>query len=106
MADAINHRVQEVDVVDRVHVGYLYPPGTLKGPRGVAASATHIAVSTTGDGSWVHLFDAGTRAKLWSVGGSAGSGPRQLNYPYGLCLTADGARVATIVHEGQAADRQ
>ena len=98
VADAFNDRVQEVDVVDRVHVGYLFPPGTLTNPVGVAVSSTVIAVSTTGRrtkaNQWVHLFDAGTRDKLWSVGGPIGRGPRQLNGPCGLCLTADGVRVA------------
>ncbi len=39
-----NDRVQEVDTVTRSHVGYLYPPGAICGPRAVAASHKYIAV--------------------------------------------------------------
>ncbi len=96
VVDCGNQRVQEVDVVTRAHVGYLCPPGTLKDPRGVAASRTHIAVTTSvlGGHHSVHLLDAVTRARLWTVGGPLGCGPRQLNYPYGVRFTSDGARVA------------
>jgi hypothetical protein len=95
VADWGNDRVQEVDVVARAHVGYLCPPRTLMGPQGVAASRTHIAVTTIGGGHHsVHLFDAVSRALLWTVGGPRGSGPRQLDFPVGVRLTGDGARVA------------
>jgi hypothetical protein len=95
VADGGNDRVQEVDVVTRAHVGYLCPPGTLKRPRGVAASRAHIAVTTCADGHHsVHLFDAVSRARMWTVGGQEGSGPRKLSLPLGVRFTADGARVA------------
>jgi DNA-binding beta-propeller fold protein YncE len=95
VADCGNDRVQEVDVVARAHVGYLCPPGTLKEPFGVATSRTHIAVTTcTAVHGLAHLFDAVSRARLWTVGGLSGSGSRQLSGPFGVRFTADGARVA------------
>ena len=62
----------------------------------MAASRTHIAVTTLvlGGHHSVHLFDAVSRARLWTMGGPQGSGPRQLSSPVGVRFTVDGARVA------------
>jgi hypothetical protein len=46
VAESRNHRVQEVDVISCTWVGYLYPPGAIRGPCGLAATARYIAVST------------------------------------------------------------
>jgi hypothetical protein len=62
VAEAGNDRVQEVGVVPGegkgvclgmglAHVGYLYPPGTVLGPRAVAASSTTIAVTAFSTGA-------------------------------------------------------
>ena len=40
VTDAGADAVHAVDVVGRVHAGYLAPPGSVAGPRGVAASGT------------------------------------------------------------------
>ena len=93
-----NERVQEVDVVVGAHVGFLTPEGALPCPTGVAASLRHIAVSCMKPHGMVsshsvHLFDAVTRARLWTVGGMEGTGPGSLSCPHGLRLTADGKGV-------------
>ncbi len=81
----------------RAHVGYLGPPGLLSGPRAVAACPTLLAVS-----AWkrelqgphvVHLFDAGSRAHLRTLGHMYGHGDGTLGCPNGLRLTAGGTRV-------------
>jgi hypothetical protein len=45
--------VHVVDVVGRVHVGYLAPPGSIPGPRGVAASRTSPLVAVSAERMWV-----------------------------------------------------
>ncbi len=94
MAEHGNDRVQEIDLTTQAHVGYLCAPGTLHGPRGVAASSTLIAVSAwraegVGD-HVVHVFDAVTRGALRVLGWACGSVDGQLDRPMGLRITADG----------------
>jgi hypothetical protein len=94
VAEHGNDRVQEVDVATQSHVGFLCPPGTLLGPRGVAASPVYIAVSTwraEGVGEHVvHVFHADTHAAVMVVGWACGSVDGQLDRPMGLRITADG----------------
>jgi hypothetical protein len=70
---------------------------THQGPRGVATSPTHIALtscSPAGD-HLLHLFSAaGDHPLLHTLGGPYGALPGQLNTPVGVRLTRDGARVA------------
>jgi hypothetical protein len=95
VAEAGNDRVQEVDVVRGCHMSFLdMPPlagGGASGPRAVAASASHIAVSAWaafGHGPHVvHLFHARTRVYLRTLGNACGCGPGQLLRPVGLRLT-------------------
>lgn len=88
VTDAGNDRVHELDVSDArapAHVGF---PIRVLGPRGVAASASLLAVT-----AWkhisrgehvVHAFDAVTRAPLFTAGCGLGSGDGQLSEPYSL----------------------
>jgi hypothetical protein len=68
---------------------------TLPSPRGVAASASIIAVSHwtsfRGRGHGVALYDAVSREFVHEV--HADAHPARLNRPYGLRLTRDGAHV-------------
>lgn len=88
-------------------MGLLCPVGSLSGPRAVAASTAHIAVSASkhpGD-AVVVLFDAVTRARLRSAGSSGPGGgvggldpgvslaAGTLVLPLGLRLSEDGATI-------------
>lgn len=91
VTEADNDRVQEVDVLAPAHVGFpIYVPG----PRGVAASASLLAVSSgkhfRNDDHCVHVFDASTRALLYVIGHGCGPDDGQLWCPCGLRLSADG----------------
>jgi hypothetical protein len=102
VADAGNDAVHLVDVVARTHVGYLAFPGSIAGPRGVAASGTsplvavsawksyssgeHVVVAYKGDGvGWevVRVIGGGFRAP--------GDGDGQLSMPFGLRFSGDGS---------------
>jgi hypothetical protein len=45
VADAGHGAVHVIDVAGRAHVGYVAAPGTIAGPRGVAARGSLVAVS-------------------------------------------------------------
>ncbi len=104
VTDAGANAVHVVDVVGRSHAGYLAPPGTINGPRGVAASGTSPLVAVS---AWkkydsddhVVVVYRGSGA-VWEaarvIGGGFGRpGPRdgQLSMPYGLWFTRDGSAV-------------
>jgi hypothetical protein len=103
VTDAGHDAVHVVDVVHRVHAGYVAAPGTIAGPRGVAARGSLVAVSAwktrdSGD-HVVHLFEGSGAG--WSVvrtlaGGFGGPGGAdgQLRCPFGLRFTADGTGLA------------
>jgi hypothetical protein len=95
--------VHVIDVVDRAHVGYVAVPGTIAGPRGVAARGSLVAVSTwknLGRGDHVvRLFQgSGTRwtaVRVLADGfGGPGSANGQLSMPIGLRFTGDGTALA------------
>ncbi len=99
LTDAGHDAVHVIDVAGRVHAGYVAAPGTIAGPRGVAARGSLVAVSAwKKDDSGDHvlwLFE-GSGAR-WSavrvVGGGFGSPGRadgQLESPLGLRFTGDG----------------
>jgi hypothetical protein len=103
VSDCGKGAVHVVDVVRLTHVGYVAAPGSISGPRGVAARGRLTAVSAfqrynVGDHA-VHLFE-GSGAS-WTplrvlAGGFGAPGPvdGQLNQPKGLRFSADGAHVA------------
>jgi hypothetical protein len=95
--------VHVIDVVRRVHVGYVAAPGTIAGPRGVAARGSQVAVSAWkrwGRGDHVvRLFEGSeatwTAARVIAGGfGAPGRADGQLNRPYGLRLSRDGTSLA------------
>ena len=100
LTDAGHDAVHVMDVVGRVHVGYVAAPGTIAGPRGVAARGSLVAVSSwTDNDHLVRLFE-GTGAS-WSAvrvlaGGFGGPGALdgELLRPYGVRFTADGSGLA------------
>jgi hypothetical protein len=47
VTDAGQDAVHVVDVVGQTHAGYLAPPGSIAGPRGVAASGTSPLVAVS-----------------------------------------------------------
>jgi len=108
VADAGNDAVHLVDVVARTHVGYLAFPGSIAGPRGVAASGTSplVAVSawkSYGSGEHVVVVYKGDGV-VWEVvrvigGGFGGPGSRdgQLKIPWGLRFRFSGDGFAICV---------
>jgi hypothetical protein len=101
--DAV-HLVDVDHVVGRAHAGYLAAPGTVAGPRGVAASGSSplVAVSAWkqwGSGDHAVVVYRGSVA-VWEavrvIGGGFGApGPRdgQLKAPYGLRFSGDGCGI-------------
>ncbi len=103
LTDAGYDAVHVVDVAGRVHAGYVAAPGTIAGPRGVAARGSLVAVSAwkiDGSGEHVVRMFEGSGA-MWTVvrvvgGGFRGPGSAdgQLKYPLGLRFTGDGMGLA------------
>ncbi len=95
--------VHVIDVAGRVHVGYVAAPGTIAGPRGVAARGSLVAVSAWKHGysgeHVVHVFEGS--GAMWTAVrevaggfGGPGSADGQLHCPYGLRFTGDGVGLA------------
>jgi hypothetical protein len=104
VTDAGHDAVHVVDVVGRTHAGYVASPGSIAGPRGVAASGTSPLVAVS---AW-RKFDRGDHVvvvyrgsgAVWEVVrvigggfGSPGSRDGQLDTPYGLRFSGDGSGV-------------
>jgi hypothetical protein len=96
--------VHVVDVVGRTHAGYLAPPGSIAGPRGVAASGTSPLVAVS---AW-RKFDRGDHVvvvyrgsgAVWEavqviggVFGGPGKGEGQLHLPRGLRFSGSGSGI-------------
>jgi hypothetical protein len=104
VADFGADAVHLVDVVGRAHAGYLAPPGTVAGPRGVAASGTSplVAVSAwkeSSSGDPLVMVYRGIGA-VWEVvrvigGGFGGPGSHdgQLDTPHGLRFSREGSSI-------------
>jgi hypothetical protein len=106
VTDAGADAVHLVDVVGRSHAGYLAPPGSIEGPRGVAASGASplVAVST-----WMAPYSDHVvvvyrgSGVVWEVvraigGGFGGPGHHdgQLQWPMGLRFCGDGSRICVV----------
>jgi len=101
LTDAGKDAVHVIDVVARAHVGYVGGGlGCIPGPRGVAAKAAMVAVSSwredhLGDHT-VWLFEGAGSA--WTLVRKLGSGPvdcvGMFHMPLGLRFTADGTGLA------------
>jgi hypothetical protein len=100
VTDAGNGAVHVVNVMDRAHLGYVARPGSISGPKGVAAARDCVAVS-----AWTQ-FDTGSHIvrvycrhesewRRWrDVGVDCGAYDHQLCRPYGLRFSGDGAHVS------------
>ena len=86
MADTGNDRVQRF-TLDGGHGAEIVPPGTLANPRGLAVRRTRLFVADDQHHRLV-VFDTG--GHLLRAIGQAGSGPGQLNFPYGVATDAAG----------------
>jgi hypothetical protein len=103
VTDAGHGAVHVIDVAGRVHVGYVAAPGTIAGPRGVAARGSLVAVSAWKEmdrGEHVVRVFEGSGA-MWTAvrvvaGGFGGPGRAngQLQTPHGLRFTGDGTGLA------------
>jgi hypothetical protein len=103
VTDAGHDAVHVIDVVGRKHAGYVAAPGTIAGPRGVAAWGSLVAVS-----AWkcVHFGDHVVRVfegsgAMWRAVrvvaggfGTAGRAEGQLKWPFGLRFTRNGTGLA------------
>jgi hypothetical protein len=103
LTDAGHDAVHIIDMAGRVHAGYVAAPGTIAGPRGVAARGSLVAVSAwkkVGSGDHVVRVFEGSGATWTGVrvvaGGFEGPGSAdgQLYRPYGLRFTGDGTGLA------------
>jgi len=106
VTDAGHDAVHVIDVVRREHAGYVAVPGTIKGPRGVAARGSLVAVS-----AWrapvfvehtIQVFQGSgaTWSLLRVLGsgfGSPGRADGQFNVPWGLRFTGDDDASAVVV---------
>ena len=97
--------VHVIDVMERARVGYVAAPGTIAGPRGIAARGALVAVSawkSWGSGDHVvQLFEGSgvTWSPLRVLAGGfrrPGRADGQLNRPFGLRFTGDGTGVAVV----------
>jgi hypothetical protein len=105
LSDAGHDAVHVIDVAGRVHAGYVAAPGTIAGPRGVAARGSLVAVSAwkeadSGD-HVVRVFEGSvamwTAVRVVAGGfGGPGSADGQLKHPYGLRFTSDGTGLAVV----------
>ncbi len=106
VTDAGADAVHLVDVVGRAHAGYVAPPGSIAGPRGVAASGTSplVAVSTWKEGCnddhvvVVYRCNGDAWEVVRVIGGGAplgipGRGDGQLCTPCGLRFSGDGSAI-------------
>jgi DNA-binding beta-propeller fold protein YncE len=103
LTDAGHDAVHVIDVAGRVHAGYVAAPGTIAGPRGVAARGSLVAVSAWkkfGSGDHVVRVFEGSGV-MWTgvrvlAGGFGGPGWAygQLYRPRGLRFTGDGTELA------------
>jgi hypothetical protein len=103
LTDVGHDAVHVIDVAGRVHVGYVAAPGTIAGPRGVAARGSLVAVSAWKEsysGEHVVRVFEGSGA-MWTAvrvvaGGFRGPGSAdgQLKYPHGLRFSSDGTGLA------------
>ena len=99
VTDAGHDAVHVIDVPGRAHVGYVAAPGTIAGPRGVAARGSLVAVSAWKSDAFgdhvVQLFEGSgatwTPVRVLAGGfGRPGRADGQLCMPYGLRFTVDG----------------
>ena len=89
VADTGNDRIQRF-TLDGGHGAEIVPPGQLANPRGIAVRGTRLFVADDQHHRLV-VFDTG--GHLLRAVGQNGSGPGQLNFPYGVATDAAGARV-------------
>jgi hypothetical protein len=104
VTDAGHDAVHLVDVVSRRHAGYLAPPGSIAGPRGVAASRASplVAISAwkmgdRGDHVVVVYRSSGAAWEAVRVIGGGfgdpGANDGQLDTPFGLQFSGDGSGI-------------
>ncbi len=86
VADTGNDRIQRFSL-DGGHGAEIVAPGTLANPRGIAVRGTRLLVADD-QHHRVVVFDTG--GHLLKVVGSSGSGPGQLNFPYGVAADRAG----------------
>jgi hypothetical protein len=85
VTDAGHDAVHVIDVARQVHVGYVAAPGTIAGPRGVAARGYLVAVS-----AWKKARSGDHVVRLFEGGGACWTAVRVLVGGFGAPGDADG----------------
>jgi hypothetical protein len=104
VTDVGHDAVHLVDVVDGSHAGYLAPPGSIAGPRGVAVSGASPLVAVSAwkrliSGDHVVVVYMGSGAAWGAVRvigrgfGGPGEGDGQLDMPMGLRFSGNGSYI-------------
>jgi hypothetical protein len=108
VTDAGHNAVHVVDVMHRTHVGYVASPGSITGPRGVAASTSTtlplVAVSASvRGGDHVVILYRRTSDIAWEevrvIGERFGFHDGQFNRPFGLRFNRDGSGICVADSE-------
>jgi sugar lactone lactonase YvrE len=86
VADTGNDRIQRF-TLDGGHGAQIVAPGQLANPRGIAVRGSRLIVA---DDQHHRLVVYDTGGHLLKVVGSSGSGPGQLNFPYGVAADLAG----------------
>jgi tripartite motif-containing protein 71 len=86
VVDTGNDRIQRF-ALDGSHGTVIVPPGQLANPRGIAVHGSRLLVA---DDQHHRLVVYDTGGHLLRVVGSGGSGPGQLNFPYGVAADPRG----------------
>ncbi len=100
VTDAGHGAVHLVDVVGRTHAGYLAPPGSIEGPRGVATTRGLVAVSSWSHSDsgehvvYVYEGSGSTWQRLRVLGSGCGAHHGELVRPCSLRFSSDGTHVA------------
>ena len=98
VSDAGHDAVHIVDVVSQTHVGYVASPGSIAGPRGVAACGTSSLVAVSAWRDWdaedhVVVVYSGSGAHWEAVRVIGGRRHPQFIMPFGLRFSADGSNI-------------
>jgi tripartite motif-containing protein 71 len=87
VADSGNDRIQRF-TVQGTQASVILPAGELSHPKGLAVRGTRLYIADD-QRHRILVTDTGGRI-LRSIGGGSGSGPGQLNFPYGVAVDPQG----------------
>jgi tripartite motif-containing protein 71 len=86
VADSGNNRIQRF-TVEGTQASVILPPGTLSHPKGLAVKGTRLYIA---DDQRHRILVTDTGGKIIRSFGGSGTGPGQLNFPYGVAVDPAG----------------